>query len=332
MAKRNYLFKLNVQPHILKRYENRMHKLKNIIIPNLIFNSYNNLFKGPVVGKNSLKLTIVQDFNEIASSVDYQELLKITDEIAIEYKNITKEYRMGKGIYYDPQFLVKLDNAMNDRKALLSKYNVLNQANSRFNTSQAYEELERVYNFEIDTEIGKGLDHIRRVRKIILYLDEQIQNGLEEITVDYSYKTEIFKINNVTIDQALASYKKIETQLNDYKDEIGNVKINPIYEKLFLNTSKNMKSIEVLTTYPNGNTDDELEALLVDLPSSTGSKEVRTTFIAPDSQDNSRFLKNINKLARIPSEKGYLSDIRSSGVTIINFNESIIRSELNQDE
>mgnify|MGYP000861470252 FL=1 len=122
MAKRNYLFKLNVQPHILKRYENRMHKLKNIIIPNLIFNSYNNLFNGPVVGKNSLKLTIVQDFNEIASSVDYQELLKITDEIAIEYKNITKEYRMGKGIYYDPQFLVKLDNAMNDRKALLSMF------------------------------------------------------------------------------------------------------------------------------------------------------------------------------------------------------------------
>lgn len=50
LEKRNYIFKLNVQPHILKKYHNNIEKLKSQIIPNAIFNAYNDLFSNPVIG------------------------------------------------------------------------------------------------------------------------------------------------------------------------------------------------------------------------------------------------------------------------------------------
>ena len=326
MEKRNYIFKLNVQPHILKKYYNKIDELKSQIIPNTIFNAYNDLFSNPVMKKDEMSLVIFQDFKEIAESEEYRNLLKITEEITIEYKTITNEYKKGNGIHYNPDFLVKLENAIYDRKILLSKFIVLNQANSRYTSSQGYEEIERLYDFNIDSEVGKGLDHLRRVRKIMLYLEEQIQNGTTDIKVDYSFKSEILTINNVTIYEALDSYKKIETQINDIKSDIGYIKINPIYEDIVLNTTENMKSIEIITTYPNGNTDDELDILLK-LPMITDAKESRTTFICPDTVDNKDFLQKIQKLLIIPGIKGYIIDIRSNGITIINFLNSIIKSK-----
>ncbi|HFI0762739.1 TPA: hypothetical protein ACGO6Q_001310 [Streptococcus suis] len=326
LEKRNYIFKLNVQPHILKKYHNNIEKLKSQIIPNAIFNAYNDLFSNPVIGKDKLSLVIFQDYEEIAESEEFRCLVKVTEEIAIEYKAITNDYKSGKGIHYSPDFLLKLEKAINDRKILLSKFIVLNQANSRYSSSQVYEEIERLYDFNIDSEVGKGLDHLRRVRKIILYLEEQIQNGTKEIEVNYSFKDELITINNVTIDEALASYKKIETQVNDIKSDIGYIKINPIYDNVVLNTTENMKSIEIITTYPNGDTDDELEILL-ELPRITDSKESRATLICSDNIDNKDFIENIHKILTSPSRKGYLTDIRSNGTTIINFLHSVIKHE-----
>lgn len=322
----NYQFKLNVQPHILNKYRDKVGELKSQIIPNAIFNAYNDLFSNPVMEKNKLSLVTFQDYKEIEDSEEYIKLKKITDEITVEYKEITAEYKKGNGIHYSLEFLVKLEEAINDRKILLSKFLVLNQANSRYTSSQAYEEIERLYDFNIDSEIGKGLDHIRRVRKIILYLEEQIENGTEEIRVDYSFEDEILTIKNVTIDEALASFKKVETQVNDSKSDLGYIKINPVYEKVALNTTESMRSIEIITTYPNGDTDDELD-LLLELPRVTDSKESRTTFIASDSVDNKTFLENTQRLSVKPSQKGYLVDIRSNGSTIINFSNSIIKHE-----
>ena len=326
MEKRNFIFKLNVQPHILKKYYNKIDELKSQVIPNAIFNAYNDLFSNPIIEKDKMSLVIFQDYKEIAESEEYRNLIKITEEIAIEYKIITNEYKKGNGIHYNPDFLFKLENAIYDRKILLSKFIVLNQANSRYTSSQVYEEIERLYDFNIDSEVGKGLDHLRRVTRIILYLEEQIQNGTEDIKVDYSFGNEILTINNVTIYEALDSYKKIETQINDLKSDIGYIKINPVYENIVLNTTENMKSIEIITTYPNGNTDDELDILLK-LPMITDAKESRTTFICPDTIDNKDFLQKIQKILIIPGIKGYIIDIKSNGTTIINFLNSIIKSK-----
>lgn len=78
--KHNYQFKLNVQPHILKKYFENLDKLKNQVIPNMIFNSYNNLFSDPVMSEKELFFDIEQDYKQILESEDYQLLIKVTDD------------------------------------------------------------------------------------------------------------------------------------------------------------------------------------------------------------------------------------------------------------
>ena len=83
--KHDYLFKLNVQPHTLKKYSNgKISELKEKIIPNIIFNSYSDLFSNPSMSNDELVFNMIQDYEEIVNSNDYKELIKITDEIAKE--------------------------------------------------------------------------------------------------------------------------------------------------------------------------------------------------------------------------------------------------------
>ena len=51
------------------------------------------------------------------------------------------------------------------------------------------------------------------------------------------------------------------------------------------------------------------------------------TFICPDTVGNKDFLQKIQKLLIIPGIKGYIIDIKSNGITIINFLNSIIKSK-----
>ena len=62
MEKRNYIFKLNVQPHILKKYYNKIDELKSQIIPNTIFNAYNDLFSNPVMKEDKMSSNECVDF------------------------------------------------------------------------------------------------------------------------------------------------------------------------------------------------------------------------------------------------------------------------------
>ncbi|WP_438831142.1 hypothetical protein [Streptococcus pluranimalium] len=322
--RQNYQFKLNVQPHILKKYVKNMEELKNEIIPNMIFNSYSDLFSSPVMSEVDLILDIELDYKQILESTDYQTLLKVTDELVLEYKQITNTFRKGGGIHYSPEYLSKLEKAIDTRKQVVSKFNVLNQAKFNFTTSQAYEAIERIYDFSINAEIGKGLDHIRKVRKFILYIDFEQQKELESISVRYSFINEIFTIENVTKFEALDTSRKIEQQVNDSKSSIGSIKINPIYDSVVLYTKETTRTIEIITSFPNGNTDTELDILLK-LSENTNSKEVRTTLVASDDIVNDDFVAGTNKMIEIPAKQGYLSDVRSNGNTIINIYDSKIK-------
>lgn len=195
-----------------------------------------------------------------------------------------------------------------------------------FTTSQAYEAIESTYDFSIHPQIGKGLDHLRRVQKIIMYVQAELQSNLENINVRYSFDSETIVINNVTKYKAIDISKKIERQINSSKNSIGGIKINPIYESVILDTTGTLRSIEIITTYPNGNTDNELDILL-QISEEARAKEVRTTVIAADDFDNSKYIEGVGNLLTVPSHRGYLSDVRSNGKTIININNSIIKTE-----
>lgn len=54
---------------------------------------------------------------------------------------------------------------------------------------------------------------------------------------------------------------------------------------------------------------------------------MRTTLVASDESENENFVIGAKKLIGLPAKRGYLSDIRSNGDTIINIYESRIRIE-----
>ena len=64
------------------------------------------MFSNPIIEKDKMSLVIFQDYKEIAESEEYRDLIKITEEIAIEYKIITNEYKKGNGIHYNPDFFI----------------------------------------------------------------------------------------------------------------------------------------------------------------------------------------------------------------------------------
>lgn len=319
----NFIFKLNVQPHILQKLDTKgFDSLKNESIPTAIFNTFNDLLSPVEEQLGELQFKITNDFNYISKSEDYSQLIKITSEIAELYKQITIDYKNNKGIFYTPEFLEKLDQAIELRKIVLSRYSILVQSSNHYPNTLVDDEIERTYGFKIDSDVGKGLDHIRRVTKMRLYLLELEEKDAQDVLVNYHYDSEFLIIHNVNIDEAVEHCRMIEEKINSQKNEIGKIVINPVYTKLAL-TRDDLSSIEIITTYPNG-TGDEFD-LLLKATEETGAKEARTKLVSSDGQPLEQFTAKAIDLAVPPSKKGDLRDIKYNGKSIIDFGKSIIR-------
>ena len=319
----NYVFKLNVQPHILQQFgANGLGHLKTKVIPTVIFNSYNDLLTPVEEEINQLSFTVTNDFSYITNNSEFKLLLDITSEIAYMYKQITIDYKNEKGIFYTPTFLEKLENAIDLRKQVLSSYPILEQSGPHYENSIIDVELEKQYKFKINNDVGKGIDHLRRVKKIELYLNDLLEKDEKNILVHYEYEQELLVIHDVNIEDAIEYSRRIEEKINSQKTDIGKISINPIYAELVL-TRDDLSSIEIITTYPNG-TNDELD-LLLQAAQQTGAKEVRTKLVSSDGQPLELFTEQSRELAEYPGKKGYLVGVRASGKNIINFILSKIR-------
>ena len=102
---KGYFFKLNVQPHILENYQ-ELYDLKNKVIPGVLSNLYNNLFY-PVENIENGKLVFRLDnsYSQILKTKDYEDLVVITNRIAIMYRSIVKKFESREGIQYSQEFL-----------------------------------------------------------------------------------------------------------------------------------------------------------------------------------------------------------------------------------
>lgn len=319
-----FLFKLNVQPHILKRYSSQ--QLFESHIPSKFSSAFSDLFTQVEIRNQNLSFQIENDYKYIVESLEYQQLLADTDMFIEQYKQITFDYQNKEGIHFSDEFLTERDRLIESRKHLTNIFPVLNDANGKFDSKQINQVIEDEYQFTVDSEIGKGIDHIRRVQKIKLYLKELLNTEDEIIDVQYEYGSEIVSIDVDNQNVALDLSKAIEKALNNSKNEVGDVNINPIYENLVLNTTDNMKSIEIVVVYPNGNTDEEFE--LLSGAKKTQSRELRAEFVASDFEDNKQFLKNTKKLTDIPAEKGYLKAVKNNNKSIIDFEKTTIKMRI----
>ena len=323
MEKSQYLFKLNVQPSILKKYDSQM--LFTSYIPNKICDVFNTLFQQVEVEHDNLYFSMPKDYKEIVMSKEYKQLLQDTDKFTKQYMDITLEYHENGGITYSKDFLEKHDTLMNGRKNLERKFPILIQANSQFKSGQVLQSIESEYDFSIDAKVGIGIDHIKKVQILKMYAEQLAGLEVKDVKISYNFASEYLTVKETDKILALDTVKDIERKINSKKDDIQDITINPIYEKLVLETTEKTRSIEITIVYPNGDTNEELKLLLKGAQQ-TGSKEVRTEFLASDDEKNNEFLEQINNLANEPATKGYLRSIKSQNKNIINIEETTIKT------
>lgn len=317
-----YLFKLNAQPNILKKYPET---LKNKLIPDKIFDTFNTLFTQVNIGTHTLNFSISRNYNEILESDEYIQLTEKTDSFIEQYKRITYSYKNNGDIYYSKDFLNLLDQLIEERKYLMGKFSVLRHDSKKFNRDDVIQSLQNEYHFQIDSEIGKGLDHIRRVQRLKMYANYLAGLKQENLEVDYDYQSEVLEVKDKNQIAAIDAVRDIEKKINSRKDDIKDISINPIVEDLVLNTTEKTKSVEIIVVYPNGSTDDEFD-LLLRQAKQTSSKEIRSEFIAPNEDDNYDYLEQTKKLAEEPAFKGYLKDVKHQNQSIIDWELTTVRT------
>lgn len=100
---KQYLFKLNVQPTVLKKYDADL--LFNELVPNKINNAYQSLFNQVNRKEQDLSFTVEQDYGSIVYDPLYIELIEKTDNFVKDYRYITNEYKAKHGLNYSVQYL-----------------------------------------------------------------------------------------------------------------------------------------------------------------------------------------------------------------------------------
>lgn len=336
---KEYLFKLNVQPHVLEKYSGEQKiVLKNQLIPQMICFSFGtDLFSledcNPEMTDEELSFQIVRDYKEILESQDYMQLLELTHELTLEYVRISRDFNRGRGIHYSQDYLDKHETAMELRRSVLDAYEELKPSQNEYSTSEIDNILENEYQFKIMSKVGTGIDHIRRVKRMALFLERFEEDSVETIPIVYRFESEVLGIRTKSQQEAALLHRVLERNINrsGNLDKVGKVTINPIYESIILDIDeRNAKTIEIITTYPN-NPDDELEDLTTDINEIFGTKENRMTLVLPDTKRNEKIWRKIlafiNKYARL----GYLRGVNRNGSSVLDMDNSVLATRGNQN-
>lgn len=319
---KGYYFKLNIQPHILENCR-ELYEIKNKVIPGVLSNLYDNLFYQVETEEDGkLVFSLENSYSQILKSMDYENLIRITNSIANMYGSIVDKFEHREGIQYSQEFLDTLDIAKQLRKEFVKKYGVIEQNLYTFSKPEIDDSLENNYKLSIKPEVGKGLDHLRRIERMKLYFEKMSKEDSETIKVSYLSEREFFIICESSTVNALYQSKLIEKSINESGSVLEEVTINPVFEKIVLNKEK-FSSIEIFTTYPNGSTKREYD-ILTNLLRITGGKESKTKIISSE-KSNGNFENNVEKIIHEPGTKGYLRDIKINGEPGIDYTQSELR-------
>lgn len=334
-----YLFKLNVQPHVLEKYSGeKINTLKNELIPKKIAYSFaKDLFSQTdsdfEFQSDKMSFQIVKNYQEVLESEEYKQLLELTHELTLEYVRISRDYVDKNGIHYSQDYLEKHQEAIELRKKLLATYEELKPSQLEFSGSIIDDILEKEYQFDITSKVGTGIDHIRKVKRISLFLEKLDEDTVETVPIEYVYDTERLGIRARNQQEAISLHRIIERNINQSgKDDVGKVTINPIYRKIVLDIDENStRSIEIITTYPN-NPDDELKAFQSDFNEYFGTKETRITSVLSDTKQNRKVWKKLHLFIDKYAKVGYLRGVNKNGTSVINEDESLIKTGGKKDE
>ena len=115
---KDYLFKLNVQPHVLEKYSgSRIETLKNELLPHIISFSFgNDLFSQTdsniQLEGDRMGFQIVRNYQDILESEEYERLIELTSELTKEYVGLVEN------ILIKTEFIIVKNIWINIRKQL----------------------------------------------------------------------------------------------------------------------------------------------------------------------------------------------------------------------
>ncbi|HWJ79085.1 MAG TPA: hypothetical protein VNR61_13545 [Niallia sp.] len=158
------VFKLNLQPSKLLEYQNEREYLIKELIPSMLENIVS-LRK--LKGKNVYKIVLENNDNK-DFEVAYDRLLINTTKLLKYYEEILEHYEKEGEIFYSKEFLQLNTNCSSQRREIVKKYPVLENAFIEFTDEQ----IDREIGISFDSKIGTGIVHLRKFYKIKKYIED----------------------------------------------------------------------------------------------------------------------------------------------------------------
>lgn len=306
-------FKLNLGPDILEAYNFDMEQIKHTIIPE----DLKKIFSETVL-TSSYKYTFHVKQASFLDTQEYYNFVKMAKNHEKEYLKIVKSFKETGGFSYTAEYQNLNETFGKLLSDILKKFPYLEEAFSIKDNS---------INEDLVFRVGTGKKYIERQRKIIKYLDSKTKFD-SEFSFDFYYEPSSEHIYITAEEDTVSLAKLIQEEINKNRQDtnIGEISINPISDKVKIDIKQKnpLKEVEFTYVYPNGHKEVNERAQAIKKMKAEKEQVKYTT-----SSNEGFSVPTIEELATEESKKGYLSDIRHRGKSIIKWIQREVSKEFN---
>lgn len=296
-----YVFKLNLEPYILKsfNYESNSDQVKGKIIPS----SLSEIFTSrEVLSEALIKYGQTVEIDNVKESEEFKELIEISQVMEKMYQNVVQKFEENGEILYSSKFMETRDKLDKSIRHLVERFSFL---------SIALELPVNVFKVEAYSSVKMAVTYIQRAKKIEYFINSSSTNRtVSDFIYDKETEQIYLPIESLEESDALKEAKLIENKINmfSHQTNIGRVTINPIYEDFELQGLYSEITIELV--YPNGD------------PARDRSKAIeqgnaaRETIKYEASKDQKMDISSFNVVFKEDAERGYIQSVKSKGKKI----------------
>lgn len=301
-----FVYKLNVGANIAKDItEYSIDYLKNSLVVDVLNEVLNLEDKVCNLEESTLlKAKIpVNSKNEETFLEEWGILEKLTARQQKLYEDVIKNYREKNQIYYSEEFLSLTKKCGDIRQRFEKDYpNLKGEVDLKSNRF-----IDKKFSLPVEPKVGTGITHLRKFYKIKDTVESHSIDFFINRELEFSYnpKTEHILIESENQDSSIISAEQIQHYLrnnNRIKEELGNIKIIPVYSEFEIKDYSSISEIEYTVVYPNPVSERVDDALLGTLRKTVG--EEQTTKISK-LQRIELLWENLKELASV----GYLKSI-----------------------
>lgn len=305
-----YTFKLNLEPNILEahHYDTQKSNVIEVVIPKALEGIFNSFVE---IDESKIKFMDYIDIESVERSLEYKKMVKVNADMKEMYHKVLNDYNNGKGIVYSPEYLDKREE-LKDAIERLIKINPFLKG--------AFDIKDSIFQVEAFSTVKMSVAYIRKAMKIEYYINNFPKSELNsEFIYDKSNEYIYISTNNRSNEEAITYIELLEEKINNFSanTNIGQVSINPIYEKFLFDGMYSEVTIELV--YPNGDPSRDRSRAIEE---ANAAKEIRTFSASKESKIDA---SKLNEYFKKDGEKGYIRKVHSRGRNIVKSLIKIVR-------